>query len=169
MGMHTGSVTATEMCRSLPGRVRKAVLFGLAAYPAEVRAEKLLQLRTNFPVPGNDLTHIERLWAIIGRLSDPRIGAEERHVRMAESLRLGSRLPWGYIAVYRYDFLGAMPGVTQPVLVVNPEDDLWAVTRQTSERIPRARRLDMPGVAHGVLSIERDRVVGAIDSFLRET
>lgn len=168
MGMHTGSITATEMARSLPQRVRRAVLFGLAAYPENLRAEKLAKLRDNFPLPANDLTHVEKLWAIISKLSDPRMSAEQRHIGMAECLRLGSRMPWGYIAVYRYDFLGAMPQVTQPVLVVNPQDDLWNVTRETSARIPGSRRLDLPGVAHGVLALERDRLVGEINAFLGE-
>jgi pimeloyl-ACP methyl ester carboxylesterase len=168
MGMHTGSITATEMARSFASRVHKAVLFGLAAYPAAVRAEKLARLRENFPLPGNDLAHVEKLWAIIGKLSDPRVSAEQRHVGMAECLRLGSRMPWGYISVYRYDFLAAMPQVNQPVLVINPQDDLWAVTRETSHLFRRARRLDLPGVAHGVLSLERDRLVAAINAFLED-
>lgn len=166
MGMHTGSIIATEMSRSLPARVRRAVLFGLAAYPEELRAQKLARLRDNFPLPTNDLTHVEKLWSIISNLSDPRMSAEQRHIGMAECLRLGSRMPWGYIAVYRYDFLGAMPEVKQPVLVVNPQDDLWNVTRETSARFPTARRLDLPGVKHGVLALERDRLVGEINGFL---
>ena len=75
-------------------------------------------------------------------------------------------MPWGYVSVYRYDFLAAMPKVTQPVLVINPEDDLWTVTRATSDLLPHGRRLDMPGVAHGVLTIERARVAEAINQFL---
>jgi pimeloyl-ACP methyl ester carboxylesterase len=166
MGMHTGSVTATEMARAYPARVRKLVLFGLAAYDADLRAQKLAKLAENFPPPGSDLAHVEKLWSVISRLSDPRKTAEDRHVGMAECLRLGSRMPWGYIAVYRYDFLAAMPQVRQPVLVINPEDDLWAVTRATSHLLPNGRRFDMPGVAHGVLTIEKTRVVGAIQEFI---
>jgi pimeloyl-ACP methyl ester carboxylesterase len=167
VGMHTGSITATEMAVSFPQHVRKAILFGLAAYSADVRSEKLARLRENFPLPANDLTHVEKLWAIISKLSDPRMSAEQRHVGMAECLRLGSRMPWGYIAVYRYDFLAAMPRVNQSVLVINPQDDLWSVTRDTSHLIPNAFRLDLPGVAHGVLSLERDRLVSAINAFLK--
>lgn len=166
MGMHTGSVTSTQLAVAFPDRIRRAILFGLAAYPADVREQKLARLRDHFPVPTNDLTHVEKLWAVISTLSDPRVTAEERHVGMAECLRLGSRMPWGYVSVYRYDFLAAMPKVTQPVLVINPEDDLWTVTRATSDLLPHGRRLDMPGVAHGVLTIERARVAEAINQFL---
>ncbi len=166
MGYHTGSVTSTELARSRPERVRRAVLFGLAAYSAEVRAQKLARLRDVFPAPGPDLSHIEKMWALISTLSDPRVTAEQRHMGMAESLRLGSRLPWGFRAVYRYDFLAAMPQVKQEVLIMNPEDDLWVVTRETSHLFPNGRRFDMPGVAHGVLSLERERVAAEINAFL---
>ncbi|MDZ5649731.1 alpha/beta hydrolase [Nitrospirillum sp. BR 11828] len=166
LGFHTGSLLATQLARSLPDRVRRLVVFGLAAYPADVRAAKLEQLPTLFPPPDATLAHVEKLWAIIGQLSDPRVSAEQRHISMAECLRLGARMTWGYIAVYRYDFLGAMAEVQQPVLIINPEDDLWAVTRDVSHHYPNGRRVDMPGVKHGVLHLEHDRVVAEIEGFL---
>lgn len=166
IGFHTGSLIATELAKSRPGRVRKAVVFGLAAYPQDVREEKLANLRKNFPEPADDLGHVEKLWNIIQQLSDPRMSAEHKHVNMAECLRLGSRMPWGYISVYRYDFLGAMPQVRQPVLIMNPQDDLWQVTSETSHLFPNGSRFDIPGVRHGVLEIEHDLVVETIDGFL---
>jgi pimeloyl-ACP methyl ester carboxylesterase len=166
MGFHTGSLVATEMARRLPDTVRRLVVFGLAAYPAELRDAKLAKLLTAFPPPGPTLEHVEKLWAIIGVLSDPRISWEERHVNMAECLRLGTRMPWGYISVYRFDFLGAMADVEQLVLVMNPEDDLCDVTRATSHHFRNGRRVDLPGVKHGVLKLENARVVDEIETFL---
>lgn len=168
IGYHTGSVVATELARSLPDRVRKAVVFGLAAYPEELRAEKLRTLRDKFPVPDRSLRHVERHWSLVQSLIDERMTAEAMHIAMAESLALGSRLPWGYVAVYRYDFLGAMPQVQQPVLIMNPQDDLHEVTLRTAGGFPNGRRVDMPGVAHGVLTIEHDTVVARIEEFLAE-
>ncbi len=168
LGYHTGSITATEMARQDSQRVRRCVLFGLAAYPEDIRAQRLDRLSERFPPPDRTLRHVEKLWSLIGRLADPAIPAEELHVGMADALRLGKRLPWGYIAVYRYDFLGAMAEVSQPVLVVNPEDDLWGVTQQTSHLFKAGRRIDIPGVSHGVLSLRRDFVVEEIERFLRQ-
>jgi pimeloyl-ACP methyl ester carboxylesterase len=168
LGFHTGSLIATELARSMPDQIRRLVLFGLAAYPADVRQAKLDNLLNAFPPPGTDLTHVEKLWAVIGKLSDPRIPYEERHVSMAECLRLGSRMPWGYSAVYRYDFLAAMAEVAQPVLVMNPEDDLSEVTRATSHLFRSGTRRDIAGVKHGVLKLERDLVVTVVDAFLRQ-
>lgn len=166
MGFHTGSLVATQLARSLPDTVRRVVAFGLAAYPAEVRETKLEHLLKAFPPPGPTLDHVEKLWSIIGELSDPRVSWEERHISMAECLRLGTRMPWGYISVYRYDFLGAMAEVDQPVLVMNPQDDLWEVTLATAHMFRNGRRVDLEGVKHGVLKLETARVVGEIETFL---
>jgi len=167
LGFHTGSLIATELARAFPGRVQRMVLFGLAAYPEDVRQAKLANLLKAFPAPDASLDHVEKLWAIIGTLSDPRMSYEERHVSMAECLRLGARMPWGYISVYRYDFLAAMAQVPHHVLVMNPQDDLWDVTRANSHLFRNGTRMDLEGVKHGVLSLERDRVVDAIETFLQ--
>ncbi len=166
LGFHTGSLIATELARTCPTRVRRAVLFGLAAFPAETREAQLADLLQNFPPPADNLDHVEKLWAIIGELSDARVSAEDRHLVMAECLRTGARMPWGYISVYRYDFLTAMAEVTQPVLVMNPQDDLWDLTRANAHRFRNGRRHDLPGVKHGVLKIEHDQVVAEIEAFL---
>jgi pimeloyl-ACP methyl ester carboxylesterase len=166
MGYHTGSITATEMARSEAGRVRRLVLFGLAAYDADIRRVKLDTLYDRFPPPGNDLAHVEKLWAILGVLCDPLMSMEQRHINMGEALRLGSRMPWGYEAVYRYDFLQAMTEIDQGVLIMNPEDDLWPVTKATSHLYRHGRRLDFPGLKHGVLSIAKARIVAEIKAFL---
>ena len=143
-------------------------MFGLAAYPEDVRAERLERLSERFPPPDRTLAHVEKLWSLIGELADPAIPAEQLHIGMAESLRLGTRLPWGFKAVYQYDFLGAMRQVRQPVLILNPEDDLWVVTHQTSHLFGNGRRVDIPGVSHGVLSLRRDFLVEEIERFLRQ-
>jgi pimeloyl-ACP methyl ester carboxylesterase len=132
MGAHTGSILAAQLAVSRPERVRRVVMFGLAAYEADERAKRLAAVREKFPRPGADLTHIEQLWAIFGRLGDARMTIEQRHVAMAECLRLGERMPWGYYGVYRYDFLAALRAMEQATLVINPQDDLWDVTHATA-------------------------------------
>jgi pimeloyl-ACP methyl ester carboxylesterase len=166
MGVHTGSLIATELAVKRPTQVRRAVLFGLAAYPADLRAEKLASLPARFPPPDATLDHIEKLWAFMGHFGDPRMTMQERHVAMAECLRLGARMPWAYEAVYRYDFLAALELLSQPVLVVNPEDDLHDVTRKNSGRILHGERLDLPGCKHGFMAYEAEMLVERIAAFL---
>jgi pimeloyl-ACP methyl ester carboxylesterase len=165
VGAHTGSIVGTELALT-DSNVRRVVLFGLAAYDANLRAAKLANLRNHFPAPDATLNHVERLWAIFGALGDARQGAEARHVAMAECLRLGSRMPWGYEAVYRYDFLDALARLRQPALIVNAEDDLAVVTRSVAHLVPHGRLLELPGRAHGFLAFDAAEVAADLRGFL---
>jgi pimeloyl-ACP methyl ester carboxylesterase len=166
MGAHTGSILAAELAVSLGARVRRLVLFGLAAYEAGERAKRLAAVREKFPRPGADLRHIEQLWAIFGKLGDARMTIEQRHVAMAECLRLGERMPWGYYGVYRYDFLAALRAIVQPALVINPQDDLWDVTHATAPLLRNGRLWALPGKAHGFLYFDAPMVAQEINAFL---
>jgi pimeloyl-ACP methyl ester carboxylesterase len=166
MGAHTGSLVATQMAVVAPAMVRKLVLFGLAAYPADERARRAASLREKFPMPGPDLTHVEQLWGIFGHLGDVRMTPEQRHVAMAECLRLGSRMPWGYFGVYDYDFIGALQQVQQAALVINPQDDLWAVTQASAPLLRAGQVWNLPGKAHGFLYFDAAMVAARIVEFL---
>jgi hypothetical protein len=74
-------------------------------------------------------------------------------------------MPWGYRAVFQFDFLAAIADVSHEVLVINPEDDLWDVTRSVSGLFRKGTRWDIEGVGHGVLKLETDRLVRTIDDF----
>jgi pimeloyl-ACP methyl ester carboxylesterase len=165
MGMHTGSVTTTQMSVAYPDRVRRAIMLGLAAYDDETRKAKLLSLGT-YPMPKNDLSHIEAMWQNLQDLFDPRSTIEYRHKSMSENLRSVPRMPWGYEAVYRYDFRKALTEVTQPVMVLCPDDDLSEVTSQTAGLLPHGRMVRIPEAKHGLLVLETDRMAGLIRGFL---
>ena len=167
LGYHTGSLICTELGRSFPGRVRRLCLLGLAAYDeAERRAR--LEAIDRFPTPRADGSNIIALWKLVESLNDPRIDPEWRQLSFAESLRSGRRLPWGFIAVYRYDFLGNLARLTQPTLVLCPQDDLWENTHKVFPTIPHGRLLEFPNAAHGFLQLDRDNVVHALRSFYDE-
>ena len=166
IGMHTGSIVASELGIANAARVRRIVMISLAAYPADVRAAKLADLYTKFPVPDATLAHVEQLWSFFIKFGDPRMTDEARHIALAECLRLGKRMPWAYEAVYRYDFEAALDQLEQPVLVINPQDDLWDVTLRQAGRLRLGQRWDLPGRAHGFLVHEAEEVAERVRAFL---
>jgi pimeloyl-ACP methyl ester carboxylesterase len=168
MGIHTGSIIATELALQRPAQVGRVVLCGLAAYSVQEREAKLASLPDRFPAPDGTLHQAENLWSFISQYGDPRMSAEQKQVAMAESLRLGARLPWAFASVYRYDFQSALDRIDQKVLVINPEDDLWEPTRANSGRIRNGERWDLPGLRHGFLQFEPDLLAQRIDQFLSE-
>ncbi len=165
MGMHTGSLHATQMALAGPGKVRRIILLGLAAYDPETRAKKLEGLKT-YARPKADLSHIEAVWKIMEGLFDPRTTPEWRHKSLAENLRAGGNMSNAYAAVYRYDFQRALGEVSVPALVLRPDDDLAEVTAREAGRLPHGRMVSIPNAKHGVLELETDRMVGLIRDFL---
>jgi pimeloyl-ACP methyl ester carboxylesterase len=153
------------MGNAWPQKVRRLVLVSLAAYEAPVRAEKLRNIG-RFPTPKPDASNVTDLFRLQGTMVDARASMTWRHAALAESLRAGARLPWGYIAVYNHDFLGSLAALTQEVMILAPQDDLWDVTRRTASIVPRGTMVELPGAAHGFMAIDTDKVCDLIRSFL---
>lgn len=166
MGYHTGAVTSTHLGVSRPDRIRRLVLLGLAAYDEPTRREKLERIDI-FPVPRPDVSNVTDLWRIMETMHDKRIDLGWKHASLAEHLRPGDRLPWGFMAVYAYDFLGALARLEQPALILCPEDDLWVPTHKAAPLVRNGRLVEFPGAAHGFLKLDADSVAATIDAFLR--
>jgi pimeloyl-ACP methyl ester carboxylesterase len=165
IGYHTGSLVATDLANRYPDRVNRLILVGLAAYEADVRARKLETIG-RFPALGPDASNAVALWNLMETMNDPRIDLGWKHASMVECLRPGEKLPWGFISVYKYDFLGNLSALRQQTLVLAPQDDLWVVTRQVAPIIPNGRCVELPGAAHGFFKVEPERVCGIIREFL---
>jgi pimeloyl-ACP methyl ester carboxylesterase len=166
MGYHTGSVTATELAITRPRLIRRVVLVSLAAYDADERARRLAAI-DRFPLPRPDAGHVAQLWALMESMHDTRIDLAWKHASLAEHLRPGDRLPWGFRAVYEYDFIAALQRMRQPTLVLCPQDDLWDVTHSTSHHIADVRLVELPGAAHGFLKLDAPQIAERIDAFLK--
>lgn len=166
MGYHTGSVTATELAVTRPRLIRRLVLVSLAAYEAEERARRLTAI-DRFPVPRPDATHVAELWNLMETMHDARIDLGWKHASLAEHLRPGDKLPWGFRAVYEYDFIDALERLRQPTLLLCPEDDLWHVTRREAARIADVHLVELPGAAHGFLKVDAEAIAARIDAFLK--
>lgn len=165
LGYHTGAIVAVAMATLAAGQVANLVLMSLAAYPADVRARKRAAL-ADWPVPRDDGSHLQALWSQIGALTDPRMDADWKHASLTENCRAGARGTWGYDAVYRYDFQAALDHLRHPVLILNPEDDLFQPTAANAPRVPHARYLELAGMKHGLFQAESSRIARLIEDFL---
>jgi pimeloyl-ACP methyl ester carboxylesterase len=165
LGYHTGALIAVAMAALAPAQVANLVLVSLAAYPADLRARKRAAL-ADWPVPRDDGSHLNAMWSQIGALSDPRMDADWKHASLTENMRSGSRAPWGYDAVYRHDFQSALEQMRHPVLILNPEDDLFQPTAANAPRVPQARYVELPGMKHGLFQAESGRIAGLVEDFL---
>ena len=165
LGYHTGSVIAAAMALRDPARVRRLILVSLAAYDSDERAAKRAGL-VNWRGPAADGSHLNAMWDLLGTLCDARVSTEWKHQSLTENLRCGSRAPWGYDAVYRYDLQAALGKLTQPSLILNPQDDLWDLTRRSAPLAPLADYIELPDLGHGLFDLETEKIAGLIERFL---
>lgn len=165
LGYHTGSVIAAAMAERFPEQVRRIVAVSLPVYSADARAEKLAGLE-HWPQPDAEANNVMAMWQRMQPLFDPRLDVAWKQESFVENLRCGPRAPWGYSAVYRHDLVATLGQVRQPLLIVNPQDDLWNQTHEGAKLVPQARIAELPGASHGLFDLDRDRIVMILRDFL---
>lgn len=165
MGYHTGSAIAVALAAVFPARIRKVVLVSLPAFTADQREQRLAGLSA-WPRPTADGAHLTGMWDKVRSFLPDDIDLDWTTQSVVENLRSGSRATWGYDAVYRYDLLTTLESMAHPALVLNPRDDLHAVTLQTHSLIPGGRHVELPELKHGLFEFATDRVAKPVQAFL---
>ena len=86
--------------------------------------------------------------------------------QFAEGLRWGPNYPWGFLASFDYPARERMAAVTQPVLALNPADDLQLQTRRITEVLPATRLVEFPDAGHGLMDTRTAEVATLLREFL---
>ncbi len=86
----------------------------------------------------------------------------------AEHLRGGPRSAWGVQAAFDYKLQEILPLLFQPLLLLNPEDDLHENSRQAASLIRNGRVHELPRCSHSFLDIATEEVAALIRQFLDE-
>jgi pimeloyl-ACP methyl ester carboxylesterase len=164
LGYHTGSLTAAEMARQRPSQVRKLVLVSAPIFtPAELAefraeyAEKPLR---------EDGAQLLELWQAIRRWADPEQSLALTMEHVAESLRGGETAWWGHRAAFNYDLGKLLPDLPQPILVLNPEDDLHQQSLRANGLMQRGRIHELPGWSHGFIEVRGPQTAAILRDFL---
>ncbi len=72
----------------------------------------------------------------------------------------------GIHAAFQYDFATALSAIEQPVLILNPNDDLVTMTPRAANIVRNGRIQDLPNMTHGFLDSHHDEVVPILEDFL---
>ncbi len=168
LGTHTGSVEAVELAITYPRRVRRVVLVSIPAYtPAELE-ERRYRL-AGVPPPAVDGSHLEWHWKRRFLYRTPPHDLALFQWRLLQELLAGPNVWWPYKAVFDYPMAERLAGVSQPVLVLGPHDDLWEQTERmyrSGGLPPHARFVELPHLGLDIAYFAPDQVASLVRDFL---
>lgn len=165
MGYHAGGVVAVEMARQQPQAVRKIVMIGAPVFTAAERGE----FNARFAVHGPDARAqaMDKSWPAF-KTEFWKMGPDE--VRTWNIYLDGQKNPevsaWGLRAAINYDLEAGLAAVTQPMLILNPKDDLAAYTPRATKALKNGRVHDLPELTHGMLDAKTAEVAAIVRGFL---
>jgi pimeloyl-ACP methyl ester carboxylesterase len=166
MGYHTGSLIAVEMARRQPARVRRVVMIS-APLPDEKAIAEYAKFIDAPPQTFDELlsSTLERIRAI-GRGLFRDVSDDRYWDITLERMRRFRGSSWGFRAAFNYDLSKTLPLVDQPILVLNPEDDLWEQTPKAKQYLRNGHIHDFPGWTHGHLDAHTQEMASVVRAFL---
>ena len=167
MGYHTGSMTAVAMANQAPETVRKLVLVSAPIFTAEElkRFDQIYNTDSIWTPDGEKLLSLWK-WFVEFFQVDTVNTVEAAGRIFYERLSGRERYWWGHHAAFEYQFAAALEQVNQPILVLNPNDDLAAMTPRAEPIMRNGRIHDLPNLTHGFLDSHPTEVITILQDFL---
>jgi len=166
LGYHTGAMTAIELALLSPVRIRHVVQISSPVYtPEEQQAAGHLYRARELKTDGS---HLVDAWRNMQKFYTNDVPLTVLARNFTSSLRGGPMSHWGHQAAFAYPLAKKLPLVAQPVLVINPEDDLVDKTRRAPELLQRGRLHELPGRAHGFIDQMTEEFTQLLEDFLDE-
>jgi pimeloyl-ACP methyl ester carboxylesterase len=165
MGYHAGGVVAVEMARQEPKAVRKIVMISAPVFTDQERAD--LNKRFSVRPPDERAKAMEKSWPIFKtdfwRMGPDEIRTWNIYLDNQKNPEISS---WGLRAAINYDLAATLPEIPQPILVLNPKDDLSAYTPRAAPLLKNGRIHDLPEWTHGMLDAKTAEIAVLVRDFL---
>jgi pimeloyl-ACP methyl ester carboxylesterase/catechol 2,3-dioxygenase-like lactoylglutathione lyase family enzyme len=164
MGYHTGVLLSMELARTMPAKVRRAVLVSIPMFSDEVRAD----YEPNRDPIDSEGNYLATMWQ--SRMNARADGQSIERVAqlVAEKQRAGTRSWWSGPAIFAYDTRSRLQEIKQPVMVLAPADTLHQGTLEATALLSDAHLRDMPEVEYGFFDTQPERVAKIVLEFLDE-
>lgn len=169
MGYHTGSFISADLAMRYPDRIRKVVMISAPIFDEDMIAEYSSRIYDPPPVLADVLASTATSLKANPRGMFRDVPNDERYADISiERLRHYRTGNWGFRAAFAYDLTATLPKVDQPVLVLNPEDDLWELTPQAQPYLKNGLIHNLPGWTHGALDTHTVEMAEIVRTFLAE-
>ncbi|MSO65383.1 MAG: alpha/beta hydrolase [Alphaproteobacteria bacterium] len=164
MGYHTGSETCVELALQRPELVRRIVQISCPVWTTD----ELVQARARYRRPpiAADGSHLVERWRTMRPYYRADVPEEVFAIHLAESQRAGPALHWGHRAAFNYDLRPKLPLVTQPVLVVSPNDELQEQSRRGLSLMRNGRLHPIAHWGHGFVDTMTEEFGAILRGFL---
>lgn len=164
-GYHTGAFLAAELAVQNPHLVRRLVLVGVPFFCGEERDEKRSTLGRPTQLSG-DLSQFEERWSFFISSRTKGVSLEQGFAHFVDELAAYPYGWWTHDAAFRYAAEQRLPLVTQPCLVLNPDNHLSGPSRAAAKVLPSCEIQEMPHLSNAVLDIAALEMTDRIDAFL---
>lgn len=164
MGYHTGSETCVALALAAPQRVRKLVLTSAPIFTAD----ELGWFRDHYGKPEltADGSHVAEKWRAYLKWAGPGWTKDHVAVQFADAIRRPDISWWGHAAAFDFPMAEKITQVSQPILVLNPNDDLVEHTRRAEGLMQNGRIHELPDWGHGFLDIHTAEACTLLRAFL---
>jgi len=168
LGDRTGAKVAIELAKLRPQQVRRLVLVSPVVWTEEERS-----YRKEFPaeVIRKDGSHLLSAWGITVGMSMPgRTLDMIGRIFYARQLQLKTA-NWGRHAAAKYKARDALDGLSQPIKVLRPRDELWELTSRVEPHLqhPDSHIHDLPDWGYGFLEVHVEDTASLLRRFLDGT
>lgn len=168
MGYHTGSFTSANLAMRYPERIRKVVMISAPIFDQAIIDEYSARIYDDPPPLADALAAQAEALKKNGRGMFRDVTDERYEDITLERLRHFRTGNWGFRAAFAYDLTATLPKVDQPLLILNPEDDLWEQTPRAKPYLKNGRVHDLPGWTHGHLDKHTEEMAAIVRAFLAE-
>ncbi len=164
IGYHTGAMTSVELALQRPEQVRRVIMISAPVYTDQ----ELKEARDRFgpETLTRDGSHLAKKWATHVYWAMPGWSLDHVATQFPDALRRPAISWWGHYAAFGYPLADKLPQVRQPVLVLNPADDLHEKTLRARALIANGEFRELPGWGHGFLDIRTKEAAGIVRDFL---
>jgi pimeloyl-ACP methyl ester carboxylesterase len=151
MGYHTGSSTCVELARQQPGLVRRIVMNSAAIFSDE----ELVKIKAAYAAQPifEDGSHLVKRWQFMIPFYGPKVPRDILARNFAEGLRGGPMSWWGHRAAFNYPLAERLTEIAQPILLINPDDDLVEETPRALPLAADIRMHKLDGLGHAWFDI----------------
>lgn len=155
-GFHTGTLLASELALAAPATIRRLVLSGL---PMRAPAERADKLKHALEAPALDeegevaLGMARALWAYIVEKRTPGVPLRRAALQWVDKLRALDRSSWAYIGVWSYDYAARLPQVAQPVLLLQPHEELLEESKAAARLFPDHRIVELTALDRDIFDL----------------